>query len=110
MKKKKKERSLTLGQMIKAATKAGAEVSFGLKPSKMPEILGDDHAHVRALIEESHRLTTRGAHWMGADNANPVAAQKTFEMAWAYSLASAWLRCHLRGEFKAKPPVAPEKK
>lgn len=102
--KRKKDRSPTLGQIVKAARKAGAEVNITVEDRLMPLRFKDDPEPVKLLIAESERCTALGLKWLKAPLPNHVAADQCMKNGWAYALAAAWMRCKLKGE------LLPEKK
>jgi len=73
------------------------------KPIKTnPRRLPEDSHSVVALLNESERLSVLANEWTIGKAANPIGAQKAFELAWAMAVAGSWLRCHEKGEFKSK--------
>jgi hypothetical protein len=100
----------TLKDMVSAAQKAGAKVSFSLDPKDKPNLpleFPDDPESVRLLIGESRRLTDIGNQWLEAKSPNAIAAESALRCGWAMALAAGWLRCKLKGELlpesKEKP-------
>ena len=104
---KSEQLPLTLEQVVEAARKSGANVTFSLDPTppspSMPERLPNDHPLVVALLDESERLTARGHKWESATTPNPKGAALAFEMGWAHALCGAWLRAYLANELEIKP-------
>lgn len=100
---KKKTHKTTLEDVVKAAHKAGAKVTFSLEDKKMPMRLAGDHPHVLALLDESERLNALAARWQNADPGNPIAVQVAQQQGYSMALAGAYLRCYLKGELLVKP-------
>lgn len=89
----------TLKDIVKAAHKAGAKVSFSMEPHAMPRQLPNDPYAVIALIEESRRMNKLAKDWETAEHPNPIASSTAYANGWAFALSAAWLRCKIKGEF-----------